>query len=562
MNGNDYNGKPNGFEGDASRPIVSEETNPPKPVEAEHMQTNEPTAIPRAAPVTAEPGIGVNADPASIPVVNTAPAEPSMGYGMGPATIPVVNTTPARPGIDYGANLVATYPPAAPPVPPQGRGYGAGPGTVPNTRMTPPVSYGAQRPVKQKRIPTATVVIAVVCCLVLMLGCGFAGARIYEWYTASPVSSEEPSLADFPGISTSNSSDNSVSDDTGDPTEDSGSANPLTKVNPSGETLTLTELFAGADPAVVAISTETAGHNVFGNIVTLPAAGSGFIISDDGYIVTNNHVIEDATSISVLMYDGTTHPATLVGRDPQSDLAVLRINENGLSYLSWGDSTTLLVGEQVAAIGNPLGEFANTMTVGYISALNRDIYIDGNSRNMLQTDAAVNPGNSGGPLLNMQGQVIGIISAKSMGESVEGLGFAIPSSIAEGIVKLLINDGYVKGRAIMGVMVSTEQGEDGKVRVYVAEVNRGSAAEKAGVYVDDIILSANEIEVSSIEELKDVISALAPGDSLELKILRDGHALTLTVILDEYKPPEPETYNLPEPETHNLPEPETHTPDW
>ncbi|MDR0491944.1 MAG: trypsin-like peptidase domain-containing protein, partial [Oscillospiraceae bacterium] len=302
-----------------------------------------------------------------------------------------------------------------------------------------------------------------------------------------------------------------------------------------------TELFAGANPAVVAISTETTGRNAFGRTVTLPAAGSGFIISEDGYIVTNNHVIEDANSISVLMYNGTKYTAVLVGRDPASDLAVLKIDAKDLSYLTWGNSDALKVGEQVVAIGNPLGEFANSLTVGYISALDREINIDGNPRIMLQTDTAVNNGNSGGPLIDLKGRVIGIVSAKSSGMNVEGLGFAIPSNGAKGIVDLLIKDGYIKGRAVMGVQVGTTMDDNEKTSVYVDSVNSGSAAEKAGVEVGDIILSANGKEVSTVEGLKKIIGALSPGDKLSLKIRRGDEEKLLTVLLDEYKPADPAT---------------------
>jgi len=430
---------------------------------------------------------------------------------------------------------------------------------------------------KKRWRPSVRAAAAIVICLALILGSGFAGAKIAEWRLEPPQGGYETSLAHIPGdnifggsgggdsYSGSGGSGDSYSDSgsgdsysgsgdsysgSGDSYSDSGSdsysgsnddhaksANPLGGINPNGETLTLTELFAGANPAVVAISTEMTGRNAFGRVVTQPAAGSGFIISSDGYIVTNNHVIENATSISVLLHDGTNHPATLVGRDPETDLAVLKIEADNLSYLTWGNSDALQVGEQVAAIGNPLGEFANSMTVGYISALDREINIDGVPRNMLQTDAAVNSGNSGGPLLNLKGQVIGIVTAKSSGMDVEGLGFALPSSKVTGIVEQLIRDGYVTGRAVLGVMVGTNQDDD-RANVYVVSVNDGSAADKAGILAEDIILSANGKAVSTVEELKEIIGELSPGDKLVLKIQRGDEELSLTAVLDEYKPPE------------------------
>ena len=401
---------------------------------------------------------------------------------------------------------------------------------------------------RKKRRPVLTAVTAVVCAIMLMLGSGFIGAKLAEGnFDAAQVNNvsaqgiKEPAKSNNETIQNSDDTSQtqkSVADRFENKDKISDSIDILGGVNPSGETLKLTDLFIGANPAVVAISTETTNLNAFGRMVTLPAAGSGFIISEDGYIVTNNHVIENASSISVLLYDGTRHPAVLVGRDPASDLAVLKIEAKKLAYLTWGNSDELLVGEQVAAIGNPLGEFANSMTVGYISALDREINIDGTPRIMLQTDAAVNSGNSGGPLLNLKGQVIGIVSAKSGGVNVEGLGFAIPSSKAGSIVTGLINDGYIKGKAVMGVQVVTIQNEDGQTGVYIDSVNSGSAAEKAGVKEGDTILSANGKAVSTVNQLKSIIEDLSPGDKLVLKLKRESEELSLTVILDEYKPTE------------------------
>ena len=416
--------------------------------------------------------------------------------------------------------------------------------------------YGNNEPVKKRLRRGTRTAIAVVCCLALMIGSGYAGVKIAEGrYNGlqdnNTAAQTNIPVADVSGNNGSaESSDNSGSMVSTEPsgnaepagnTDPSGSAAPLGGINPGGGILSLTELFIGADPAVVAISTEMTGQNVFGRIVTLPAAGSGFIISQDGYIVTNNHVVEDATSISVLLNDGTKYPAELVGRDPVSDLAVLKIDANGLSYLTWGNSDDLQVGEQVAAIGNPLGEFANSMTVGYISALDREIDIDGTPRKMLQTDAALNSGNSGGPLLNLKGQVIGVVTAKSGGSNVEGLGFAIPSNKVESVVKTLINIGaaegfgYIRKQAVMGVTVSTQE-ENNNSSIHVESVNPGSAAEKAGVKEGDIILSANGTAVKTVNELKRVINNLYPGDKLDLLIQRNGKDIALSVILDESTP--------------------------
>jgi len=309
----------------------------------------------------------------------------------------------------------------------------------------------------------------------------------------------------------------------------------MSEFNVERETLALTELFVGANPAVVAISTEIQGRNAFGRPVVHPSAGSGFIISSDGYIVTNSHVIESANSISVLLYDGTSHSATVVGSDFHSDLAVLKIEARELSYLGFANSDIMMVGETIAAIGNPLGEFANSMTVGVISALDREINLDGMPRRMMQTDAAINRGNSGGPLVNLQGQVVGVVTAKSGGAGVEGLGFAIPSNVAKNVVDNLINDGFVRGRAVMGVQIGNT-GHDGEPRIFIDNVVVGSAADNAGVERGDIIISMNGVEISEFLELRRIIDSLSPGDELTLVVIRDNIQREFTLILDEFRP--------------------------
>lgn len=189
------------------------------------------------------------------------------------------------------------------------------------------------------------------------------------------------------------------------------------------------------------------------------------------------------------------------------------------------------MGEQVAAIGNPLGELANSMTVGYISAINRDINIDGTSHNKIQTDAAVNRGNSGGPLLNLYGEVIGVVSAKSTGMDVEGLGFAIPSSHAEGIVRQLVDYGFIRGRAVLGVTIQYGNGI-----VQVASVGTNSAAEQAGLRVGDIILSIDSTQLSTFADLRALLDKASPSDIMEMRVLRGNEEITLTAVLDEYRP--------------------------
>ena len=221
-------------------------------------------------------------------------------------------------------------------------------------------------------------------------------------------------------------------------------------------------------------------------------AGSGVIISEDGYLITNNHVINGASTIQVRTSDGTTYDAVLVGTDSKTDVAVLKINASGLRPVTFGDSDNLNVGETAVAIGNPLGELGGTVTNGIISAKDRSITLDNQQMTLLQTNAAINPGNSGGGLFNSRGELIGMVVAKSSGSDVEGLGFAIPSNLVSKIAQELIANGYVTGRPALGVTVlSIENAQTAmqygvsSLGVYITDVESGSAADKAGLQAGD-----------------------------------------------------------------------------
>ena len=378
----------------------------------------------------------------------------------------------------------------------------------------------AHRPKRRHHI--IKIIATLACAFVLMLGSGIVGATFTENRINATLTEMEQQQAHT----------NAIISEVMATVQNGINITLANDINPSGSTMELTDLFIGANPAVVAISTQTQGRNAFGRQVTQPAAGSGFIVSEDGYIVTNHHVIENAISISVLMYDGTSHPAFLVGGDARSDLAVLKIEMQGLSYLSFADSDELMVGEQVAAIGNPLGEFANSMTVGVISALDREINIDGIPRIMLQTDAAVNSGNSGGPLLDMTGRVVGVVTAKSGGINVEGLGFAIPSNVAQRITSDLIDDGFVRGRAVIGVQIGATT-LNGEPRIFVDSVVSGGGADAAGVQAGDIIISANGFSVTTFEGLRSILDTLSPGDTMPLQVMRDSAMVSFSIVLQE-----------------------------
>jgi len=294
--------------------------------------------------------------------------------------------------------------------------------------------------------------------------------------------------------------------------------------------LTMSELFVLSNPASVAISVETAGTNMFGQRTTRASAGSGFIISPDGYVLTNDHVLGSGTHITVLMYDGRSYPATVIGRKPEGDLALLKIDSpHEFYFLEFANSDELMVGEQVAAIGNPLGEFANSMTVGHVSALDREVVIEGVRLTLIQTDAAVNRGNSGGPLINDRGQVIGVITAKSTG--AEGIGFAIPSNIAIDVVNAWLNPTSETPTPVIGVSVDTITDSFGRRRVLITGVHDGSGAQAAGIEAGDIIITASGLIVSSITDLREILNNYAPGETLVLVISRDGEHMFISVVL-------------------------------
>jgi serine protease Do len=297
--------------------------------------------------------------------------------------------------------------------------------------------------------------------------------------------------------------------------------------------LSLQEIYANSNPSVVAVAIEISGRNTFGQTVNLPSAGSGFVISSDGYIVTNNHVVEGASTIKIQMSDGKSYDAEVVGTDSYTDLAVLKIDAKGLRYLTFGNSDSLLVGNQVSAIGNPLGQFANTFTVGYISALHREINIDGIPRTMLQTDAALNRGNSGGPLFNEYGFVIGVVTAKSGGSDVEGLGFAIPSNIAGDIVQQLIDNGYVKGRPFLGISAQSRMPNFALPVLEVTSVEPGSGADKAGIEAGDYIIEVDGTRVATREALLGALYRSNVGDTIKVKIQRGNQVINLDVTLGE-----------------------------
>lgn len=313
----------------------------------------------------------------------------------------------------------------------------------------------------------------------------------------------------------------------------------------ASEGMSVSQVVSSVSDSVVEINTEMSGMNFMMQTVTAQAAGSGVIISTDGYIVTNNHVIEDAQNITVRLSDGESHPAKLIGSDAKTDLAVIKIEAQNLKAAPMGSSSSLTVGDEAVAIGNPLGELGGTVTNGIISALDREISLGNETMTLLQTNAAINHGNSGGGLFNNKGELIGIVVAKSSGNGIEGLGFAIPIDSAKNVINDLIDTGYVTGRGELGISVIDIQDQQTafmyrvpQYGVYVANVNASSAAQAAGLKVGDGITAINDTKVTSSQELKAALGKCSANERVTLTVLRDGENITLSAVLSETIPEE------------------------
>jgi len=326
----------------------------------------------------------------------------------------------------------------------------------------------------------------------------------------------------------------------------------LTSVDTSNQ-LTASEIYANNVNSTVGITTSITA-NYYGYQMEASAAGSGFILTDDGYIVTNYHVVEGANAIQITTYDNESYDAELIGYDESNDIAVLKVDAKNLTPVILGDSDQLNVGDSVVAIGNPLGQLAFSLTSGSVSALNRRISISNVAMNLIQTDCAINSGNSGGALFNSYGEVIGITNAKysSSGTSntaaIENIGFAIPINNVRNIITSIIENGYIE-KTYIGVSVRNAQSysqnenmwgsgsgfpvdSDPDIKgVVVCEVDEGGPADKAGVQTGDVITAVNGTEISNYSELGSILSQGKEGDKYTLTINRDGETVEIKVKL-------------------------------
>lgn len=396
---------------------------------------------------------------------------------------------------------------------------------------TPPVHpvqpQDAQSPKKKKKFNGKRVARSAVA-LVLAAAMGFAGGFVGAKFGGSGkvvIQQVAPSS-------------------TADSASDSDSS--ITAASSSGSSLTTEQVADLVSPSVVVITTEQVVYSQwswYGQNQVESGAGSGVIISSDGYILTCAHVVDGASTITVTIGD-KDYTATLVGEDTTSDIAVIKIDADGLTPATVGNSGSLKVGQSVMAVGNPLGELGGTVTGGMISALNRSVTIQGsssvNTMSLIQMDASVSPGNSGGGLFNMNGELVGIVNAKSSSSDAEGLGFAIPINDAIKVAQELLENGYVTGRPYLGITYLAVEDAQTAAQlgvnaygVYVVEVVKGGPAEKAGLQAGDRIVSVDGTEIASKDDLGTLMQKHAAGDTLSITIAREGQMQTVNVTLGE-----------------------------
>jgi len=306
--------------------------------------------------------------------------------------------------------------------------------------------------------------------------------------------------------------------------------------------MTMSEVYASNVNSVVSINVSATSTNYFGQTVQTAASGTGFLITEDGYILTNHHVVNGASSVSVTLYNGESYDAKVIGSDEDYDIAVLKIDVTGATPVVLGDSSKLAIGESVAAVGNPLGELTFSMTEGIVSCVNRAINVDGTPFNMIQVDCSINPGNSGGPLFNSYGEVVGIVSAKYSSYSnttVEGIGFAIPINDVVSLVKDIMTNGYVTNKAYMGITPQTMTAQmaqqyryDVSEGVFVCSVDPDSAADKAGLKLGDVITKMDDKDIASCEDLVAAKKSYSAGDTVTLTVYREGKTIEVELTFD------------------------------
>ena len=379
----------------------------------------------------------------------------------------------------------------------------------------PVYSYDPAKPAQKKKRTGLKVAALLVACAILSGACGFGGALLARNFRF--------------GKTTIQHSDRTVAEVE------------VQKVDGKTE-MTPAEVYASTVNSVVSINV-SAVTNIFGQRVESASSGSGFIVTADGYIVTNYHVVEGASTISVTLYNGEVYSAVTVGGDSDYDLAVLKVQAENLTPVVLGDSTKVNVGDTVLAIGNPLGELTFSQSRGSVSSANRAINVDGTPFNMIQVDASINPGNSGGPLMNVYGEVIGIVSAKYSGyanTTVEGLGFAIPISDIQTLIIDIMENGQVTNKPYLAITAGTMTQQmaaqyqiDLTEGVFVYAVEKGGAGYKAGLRLGDVITKVGNKEITSMEDLSAAKKSYKAGDTAEITYYREGEYYTTQLTFDQ-----------------------------
>ena len=390
-------------------------------------------------------------------------------------------------------------------------------------RTEPPKSHGGT-------VALLLILIIFLCGIITVLG--VLNVRLFQKLNTRRESEQSISFAtgaELPAETTAlptESIDATLGEDT--PTIDLQKCPQGVENVPTEGALSLQKIYSRNIDSVVSITSTGQGTT---------ATGTGVILTEDGYIVTNCHVVENGISIMAQLTDGRTLPAMLVGADSVSDLAVLHIDTTGLTPAQFGDSDSLRVGDTVVAIGDPLGvKFRGTYTDGIISGIGRDMDMDGRTMTLIQTNAALNSGNSGGPLINMYGQVIGITNMKALSTGVEGIGFAIPTAVIRPIVNALLADGRVSGRVSIGITVgavssAASEYYDLPDGLYISAVAEGSDAEKQGIQSGDMLLAVNGQAVTTTYDVSAAKDGLKVGDTVTLTIYRDGKTFDVDVKL-------------------------------
>ncbi len=372
-----------------------------------------------------------------------------------------------------------------------------------------------KKPSPPVNLTRRSLAVIIAACLVLSCLCGLGGA----WIGLHASDSDTPASTESGTSSVSKS---------------------YTLEDATGSGMTVQEVTELTQDSVVEITTESVQTDSWLQSYVTEGAGSGVIISKDGYIMTNNHVIDGASKVTVTTRGGKSYEAEIVGADSTNDVAVIKVDASDLTAATYGNSDQIKVGDMAVAIGNPLGELGGTVTAGIISAKDRELTIDGATMNLIQTDSSINPGNSGGGLFNDEGQLIGLVVAKSSGSDVEGLGFAIPINTAADVAEQLMDKGYVSGQPMTG-MTYTEGSSgiesmfgssSGSVYIYSVDTAK---ARLAGFRAGDIVFAINGEQITSIDDVSAIVTAHKVGDKLKYTIVRDGKTKALTITLQEKK---------------------------